>query len=324
VKEGDLGIIRTLEKALRVDEWNIGVADVKLEEMVSDHAPGTADTIRPRVRWLPKPWFVCYQADPCLVEEDGRLFLYYEEVPFGTMRGRLRAGEFDAGRTASRLGGPMIRLHHHAAYPYVFKHSDVFYCVPDTGESDRVALYQSDAPLGPWTRHSILLDGVAARDSTIVFFGDRWWLFSSVAGNDPASAHANLHIWHAPEPWGPWEPHALQPAKKDLRSARPAGRPFVVNGALYRPAQDCWPRYGARTVIHRVLTLTPDSFVEEACCYLEPDPSGPYDKGLHTVTSAGGVVIVDGNCVGMTPNPFKTVMMIIAKVRQKYRRFGRR
>ena len=162
----------------------------------------------------------------------------------------------------------------------------------------------------------MLLEGVGARDSTVFHFDDRWWLFCTVAGADPQSIHADLHIWHAPEPWGPWAPHALQPAKTDLRSSRPAGRPFTLDGVLYRPAQDGFPRYGARTVINRVLTLTPSEFAEEVCSVVEPDPLGPYGASLHTIASAGGLVVTDGCSDRPTLNPFKMAMAIFVKVRR--------
>ena len=312
-----MDILGAIKRGVTVSEWNIGIADLTLEELVGDRGgdsrrdgdrgpAATPRAVRPHVRWLNKPWFICYQADPCLLEEGGQLYLYYEDVLFGSMKGRLRAGRFDPADPAPRLGGPMMDLGHHAAYPYVFKHDGVFFCVPDTGEDGFVALYRSDSPLGPWTRHSVLFERLSARDSTAFFFGDRWWLFSNVCEGAESRENTDLRIWHAPEPWGPWTAHAKEPAKRDVRSSRPAGRPFVIDGVLFRPAQDCGPRYGARVAINRVTALTPTEFAEEVCAYLEPDPDGPYAAGLHTVTYAGGLVIVDGQFEGMTLSLYKT------------------
>jgi len=310
-----MGIKNLLGRSLSVDDWSIGLAELELEDLVGQEGLATVSMVTPRVRWLPKPWFVRYRADPCLLEHQGRLFLYYEEVLVGSVKGRLRWTELAADGTVMRRGAPMISLRYHAAYPYVFTHSDAFYCIPETGSAHRVALYKSDTPAGPWILERIMLEGVPARDSTVFYFDDRWWLFCVVAGADPLALWANLHIWHAPEPWGPWEPHRLQPAKTDIHSSRPAGRPFTVDGVLYRPAQDCSPRYGMRTVINRVLTLTPDDFAEAACSTLEPDPLGPYGEGLHTLASAGGLFIIDGNRTAPTLNPYRVVMEIALKVR---------
>ena len=313
----DWDVLGTIRRGVTVSEWNLGVADLALDDLVDGAAaPGAAPkVVRPHVRWFYKPWFVCYQADPCLVEDGGRLYLYYEDVLFGSMKGRLRAGRFDppgSGRPRrARPGAPMIDLGHHAAYPYVFKHESAFYCVPDTGEDGFVILFRSESPLGPWQRRSTLFERLPARDSTIFQYQDRWWLFANVCEpGDGSCENADLHIYHGPEPWGPWTAHAANPAKRDVCSARPAGRPFLVDGG---------PRYGSRVAINRVTALTPSTFAEEVCAYLEPDPGGRYPAGLHTLTSAGGCVVIDGQFEGFSPNPFKTVATAWAKAVHKFR-----
>jgi hypothetical protein len=334
----------TIRRGVTVSEWNLGVADLTLEELVGrpDRSaaagafagagtPAESPRVsRPKARWLYKPWFICYQADPCLLEDEGHLYLYYEDVLFGSMKGRLRAGPFDPADTApqrgararpARLGRPMMELDHHAAYPYVFKHEETFYCVPDTGEDGFVALFHSGSPLGPWERHSLLFERLPARDSTIFEFEGRWWLFANVCEpGDDSCQNTDLHIFHGPQPWGPWMAHAQVPAKRDVCSSRPAGRPFVVDGVLYRPAQDCGPRYGARIAINRVTALSPQEFAEEVCAYLEPDPDGPYPAGVHTITYAGGRMIIDGQFEGFSLNPYKTAASAWAKAAFRFRR----
>ncbi len=312
-----MGIKQMFASVMTADEWALGIATLRLDDLTQQ---GQADNAtHPRVRWLRKPWLARYQADPCLVEHNGRIFLYYEEVSLGSTRGTLRCAELS--RDGLRLIGDssMLSLPGHAAYPYVFEHAGAFYCVPETGEDDRTVLYRSQKPRGPWKEACTILEGISALDSTVCYFGDRWWLFSTVAANGPRSSVDNLHIWHAPEPWGPWEPHKLQPAKTDVHSCRSAGRPFVVDGVLYRPAQDCEPQYGHRTVVNRILTLTPDEFAEEVCASIEPDPDGPYRDGLHTLTAAGGLVLVDGYREGPTLNPLKMAMSVLVRLRKRLR-----
>jgi len=311
-----VGVWDFLRRSMSVDEWSIGVADLRLEDLVTSGRPASDNVFRPRVRWLPRPFGVRVQADQCLLEHEGRLFMYFEDMVIGSAKGRLRWMELDRDGTPKSRSRAMVSDGAHATYPYVFEHAGAFYCVPETGPRRRVILYRSPAPTGPWSEHSTLLE-VPARDSTLVEFDGRWWLFCTLAGSDPDAHQKNLHIWHAPELWGPWEPHRLQPAKSDIHSSRPAGRPFLLDGVLYRPAQDCWPRYGLRTVVNRVLTLTPDDFAEEACAFVEPDPDGSHREGLHTLASAGGLVLVDGCRVGPTLDPIKLVTGLWLKLRPK-------
>ena len=86
----------------------------------------------------------------------------------------------------------------------------------------------------------------------------------------------------------------MSPVKADLRGSRPAGPLFVADGQLIRPAQDCTTTYGAAVILQRVLRLTPTEFVEEPVARLAPDPRGPLPDGLHTLTAAGPVTLVDG------------------------------
>jgi hypothetical protein len=101
-----------------------------------------------------------------------------------------------------------------------------------------------------------------------------------------------LHLFHAPSPFGDWQAHPRNPVRADARGARPAGRLFWRNGALHRPAQICVPRYGAGLAVHRVLRLTPHEYAERQVERLLP--AGDAVLGMHTVNRAGHLTVVDG------------------------------
>ena len=71
-----------------------------------------------------------------------------------------------------------------------------------------------------------------------------------------------LYLFHARGLLDEWQPHARNPVRSDARCARPAGALYWRNGALYRPAQICVPRYGAGIALNRVLRLTPQTYAE--------------------------------------------------------------
>ncbi|MFX8406684.1 hypothetical protein ABTL65_19795, partial [Acinetobacter baumannii] len=74
-------------------------------------------------------------------------------------------------------------------------------------------------------------------DATVFRWGEYWWM---TAATDAAGVGvgSELNAWFASDLLGPWHAHPGNPVKIDVRSARPAGTPFVVDGVLYRPAQD--------------------------------------------------------------------------------------
>jgi hypothetical protein len=63
---------------------------------------------------------------------------------------------------------------------------------------------------------------------------------------------------------GPWTEHPLSPVvKKNLDTARPAGRPFVIDGTLYRLGQDCDPTYGNQVHAFQITDISPTTYAEK-------------------------------------------------------------
>lgn len=74
--------------------------------------------------------------------------------------------------------------------------------------------------------------------------------------------NAELQIFHAESPLGPWSNHFLNPVMYgDARAgARMAGRLLIHNSRLYRFGQDCSGTYGRNIVAYRIDTLSPTEF----------------------------------------------------------------
>ena len=73
-----------------------------------------------------------------------------------------------------------------------------------------------------------------------------------------------LRLFYAAELKGPWTEHPLSPiVKKDLKTARPAGRPFVIDGTLYRLGQDCYPTYGNQVHAFQITEISTATYSEK-------------------------------------------------------------
>ena len=61
-----------------------------------------------------------------------------------------------------------------------------------------------------------------------------------------------------------WTEHPLSPiVKKDVRTARPGGRPFIIGGKLYRLGQDCYPTYGYQVRAFEITDISPTTYSEK-------------------------------------------------------------
>lgn len=269
---------------LRDDQWHIGVVDTPIASFLRpDHLPAP--------RWLPEPPPDAFYADPFPFA--GGRSVVFERCSLRDRIGILCTLDLEAPDQPQPLATPG----HHIAYPFVLEHGGQTYCTPETAAAGEVGLYGLTGDPARLDKVATLVEGVAAVDPTVTFHDGRWWLFFTDGSRD---VDADLHIWYADDLPGPWAPHARNPVKVDVRSARPAGTPFTAGGALHRPAMDNSATYGARVVINRVLQLTPDEFQERTVAVVPPFP-GAFGRGIHTLAAAGTVTIVDGKRVRTVP-----------------------
>jgi hypothetical protein len=276
-------VIAQIRGLFRTDQWNVGIISRPIESLLEDGP-------LPPVRWLPTPPRGRYLADPFGRAEGDGLSLLVEDYDYQTGVGRISAvehrgdGRFDRPR-------PVMDLAVHGSYPYLLDWEGDLYCIPETHDAREICLYRAVRFPEEWEKVTSLVTGFAALDPTVFTYDGRWWLFCV---DDDQGVNTKLHAWHASDLFGPWTPHASNPLKTDVRSSRPGGTPFVHKERLYRPAQDDSRTYGGAIVINRVERLSSTEFEEWPFRRIDPAPGSPFGQGLHTISAAGSVTLIDG------------------------------
>jgi hypothetical protein len=281
----------------RHEEWCIGIVDAPIGTFLDP-------TREKPVRWLQPPGDGRFIADPFGVRIDDAVHILYEDFRYSTSKGLIATME------ATMPGPPRtprvaIELPVPASYPYVIEDRGEIYCMPETSEAREVSLYRAVEFPMKWERVATMLTGVAALDGTLFRHEGRFWLAHT---DRDAGQYVHLFLWHASTLEGPWEPHPLNPVKSDVRSSRPAGTPFVHEGTLYRPAQDCSRIYGGRIVINRVSRLSPTEFAEEPAAVVEPFAQSPFPDGIHTISRVGDVTLIDSKRYRFIPSAIPYVL----------------
>jgi hypothetical protein len=246
--------------------------------------PGPA--VGGRVEWVPERR-AGYLADPFPARRDGVTAMLVEEFDERSATGVISAVRRHGARWTTTSG--VLDLGVHASYPFLLEHDGDLLCIPETAHARRVDAWRCVQFPDRWEHRASLLDDVALLDPTIIEWSGRWWLFGTRLDRDP---NAELWLWHAPSPLGPWTVHPANPVKIDVRSSRPAGTPFSRDGVLYRPAQDCSRGYGGAVVVNRVVRLDESAFREEPVERLLVG-GRRYAAGTHTLAQRDGLVAVD-------------------------------
>ncbi|MFO1039832.1 MAG: hypothetical protein U1E45_23565 [Geminicoccaceae bacterium] len=285
-------LLRRIVREATEEQWTVGILDRPVASVLDRFDPK-------EIRWLPE-MTGGYAADPFGVERGGELTILAELFPFAEPRGRI-GRLYEDGRTETLIDGSC-----HLSYPQIITHAGQIWCLPEASTSRELRLYCADPFPTRWQPDRLLLENFPAVDATVFEHDGRWWMLTA---NHDDQDETRLYVFHAPDLFGPWSPHAMNPVRSDLRSARPAGPPFQHEGKLYRPAQDCSRTYGGAIAINRIDVLTPDRFEERIVKCLEPDPNGPYPDGLHTLVGVGQRTLVDGK------REFRSVKRLLQRLR---------
>jgi hypothetical protein len=231
-------------------------------------------------------------ADPFVIEEGGRTFVFAEDYSYFARSGRLACVELDAfGRVLQTR--TILQRPYHLSYPQVFCVAGTYYMIPETASANRVELYRAVDFPWQWKLDRILLNGVRLYDPTHAIIDGKHWIFAGGCSNRNGRYHDELHLFHAPSIHDKFRPHRGNPVKTDLASARPAGALRVVGHRLIRPAQDCRGWYGRGLTFMAVDFLDEKSYGESPVLRV-PDTWVPGNHvGIHTFNASEHFEVID-------------------------------
>ena len=269
---------KTFAKALTVPRWSIYL--------------GPKDTPLHRLFRLDPPRGE-FWADPSLVRHGGALHLFFERFDYRTATGRIGWARLDDRLRVAETGDADLGLDVHASFPSTFVEEGTAYMVPEAGATNAVRLYRAEAFPRVWRPVATLVPDVRAADSAVIRHEGHWYLFTTYGTFDATTGDLEFHLHHAPElVRDGWTHHPASPVCIDIRRARLAGRPFVMDGTLIRPAQDGSARYGRRIALYEITTLTPHAYEERFLRTIEPR----WGRGLnrtHGIALDDDVVALD-------------------------------
>jgi hypothetical protein len=233
-----------------------------------------------------------FWADPFLWIHEGRRYVFFEDFPFETSRGRISVIEIDA--VGQKIGDsiPVLETPHHLSYPFLFEYQDVLYMIPEQTEIKRVDLYRCTEFPHAWVFEKTLIDGIKIADPTMFEYDGRWWIFCA-AKQGKIRINESLFAFYADSPLSSqWTAHSANPLVRDLRLGRQAGRIFQdASGRLLRPSQDCLRRYGHGLNLSEIHLLTPTDYQESLLWKINGDEIGM--RAIHHIDCKAGLVVMD-------------------------------
>jgi hypothetical protein len=239
-----------------------------------------------------------FVADPFLIKEGGKWYLFFEVYNKKTKQGDLAVA---TSRNAWIWDYKQVILDEpfHLSYPYVFRWEGNYYLIPESFETNSIRLYKAESFPTKWSFVKTLVHGKDFVDNSIVYFNDMWWLFASTTDND------TLYLYYSESLFHEWKEHPESPiVRGNKHIARPAGRMIVYQGSLYRYAMDVDPPFGTHQVVAFEITeISPIAYSEKPAregAILKATGSGWNKRGMHHIDpieigSGKWIASVDGS-----------------------------
>lgn len=268
-----------------IELWHAGFVPRPIADVAAN--PPTADEIV----WLPPQGSFRFAADPFGLKRPEGLTLFAETWDYRVKRGEIHYFQYDNDNQLV-ASGPALIEPFHLSYPFLIEEGGELYMLPEANKSGVLTLYRCERFPDRWAPVKTLLD-IPAIDATVVKHDGRWWMFYALPGAD-RRAMRELYVAWADDLLGPWHQHAANPVRAGLETSRPGGTPFVQDGKLHLPMQDCAATYGAAINLLRIDTLTPERFCATPGGRLTADGLlEGYADGFHTLSGHGDVTFID-------------------------------
>ncbi len=232
-----------------------------------------------------------FWADPQIIEFDDIYYIFVEEFIYRSRKGNIAVIEMDESGT-HKDSIQILTKEYHLSYPFIFAWKNKYYMIPETSGNRTVELYECIKFPYEWQFKMNLMENVIAVDTTLFYDQEKWWLFTGLTENEGAYPEAELFLFYSTELLtNKWTSHPLNPIVSDDKNARPAGRIFIENNKIFRPAQDCSKSYGWGININEILDLSETTYLEKTVTKYRPDHGNLV--GLHTFSKSGSLIMTD-------------------------------
>lgn len=221
-----------------------------------------------------------FVADPFMLRENGNWYMFFEVLNSRNQKGEIALAISDNGFNW-HYQSIVLDEPFHLSYPYVFKHENQYYMIPESYEANAVRLYKAVDFPRKWQFVKTLLQGRDYVDNSVFYHQNMWWMFTtSVKGNI-------LDLYYANYLMGNWTKHPQSPLIQDnFNISRPGGRVIVCDGKIFRYTQDVERFYGNQVRAFEITKLTTVNYEEKPVAnnpIIKASGYGWNKTGMHNV-----------------------------------------
>lgn len=267
--------IKTFILNFRSVKWTIGFIENDLNSILSGKPLN--------ICWIKHRYSDRWFADPFILDvTETEIILLCEEYYYPIKRGRIAKLVIDKKTYELKESHVVLELETHLSFPAILRKGDAVYIYPENSKNGTLTFYQYDVrhnrcvKCGDWIKEPLT-------DAVFTELFDENLLFSTKLPNQNKNI---LDIYH----WEKDKCVELSSVQFPNNIARNAGDFFMVNGEVYRPAQDCNKVYGGAVILQKVTSSLEFKFGNIR--RIESNNSR-YNIGCHTFNHYKGYTVID-------------------------------
>ncbi len=230
-----------------------------------------------------------FWADPFVILEKGRFFVFFEELIRETNLGQISVVEIEGFNILKKR--VVLNKDYHLSFPNVFKFNEDYFMMPESSQGNHLSIYRAEHFPYKWKRYKTLFNNVKLLDAIWIYHSGFYWLFANRIESFEYDNNERLYLYYSDNLLSDnWISHPQNPIVVDASRARNAGNIFTKGGSLFRPSQNCFESYGSRVNINLIKKLNVYEY-EEECVEIMSLPNGYV--GMHTYNFMGEYGVID-------------------------------
>lgn len=281
------------------DIWRIGIVNNKAGEILKD---GFIEDSY--VHYLQVDSYD-YEADPFIFKLNNNYHIAYEVFDYNHTNGKLLCVDLDGNKID--IFSDINKVKGHKSFPFIIDNDGELYCIPETSDLNKISIYKYSESGNKFQDEEVILNGDRFIDSFLYTDSTGFYLFTSTLDNE-----FSQKLFFSKKIIGPYVEHQCSPIISDSKYGRNGGGIILIDGLLFRVAQNCEKTYGGSLCFMRILTITPEKYEEEF--YNEIFPPKKNSSGIHTFSSIDEYVVFDYKVVTYKfVNLFRKIFFKISK-----------
>ena len=202
-----------------------------------------------------------FLADPFVIKKNGRNICFVEDYCFEKKRAKISA--YELFKNDYKKIGTALEENFHLSFPFVFKHDQEIFMIPETGEVNEIRLYKCISFPLEWKFEKTLIKNIDAVDTIVFKKENKWCLLSNVCSSFINEHDSELHLYTSENLLSNnWVKSENNPIIFDSEKGRNGGF-FTLENSHYRVNQvNKKNQYGYSLKINKILSIN-DSIYEE-------------------------------------------------------------